>query len=223
MKGIIFDFNGTLFQDADKHLKAWKLFAKDAFDIALSDVEYAEHLEGWDDRHAILYLAGGDLPEKDIFRLAEEKEAAYRKLCFEDKKNLILTRGAEDLFDFIAELGIPRNIATASCKSNVDFYVKEFNLERWFTVSRIVYDDGTIPGKPAPDYYLRAANAIEVPAVDCIVVEDSVPGVRSAHKAGIGKIIAIASMDKQNVFKNMEEVGGIINDFNEFDRRLLIN
>ena len=47
-------------------------------------------------------------------------------------------------------------------KSNVDFYIKEFNLEKWFDIDKIVYSDGTIKGKPAPDIYEIAAGKLEV-------------------------------------------------------------
>ena len=40
-------------------------------------------------------------------------------------------------------------------------------------------------GKPAPDLFLFAANAMQVAAASCIVVEDSVPGVQAAVAAGI--------------------------------------
>src|SRR5690606_22504960 len=39
-------------------------------------------------------------------------------------------------------------------------------------------------GKPAPDLCLYAAAAMRVPPADCIVIEDSVPGVTAASAAG---------------------------------------
>ena len=49
------------------------------------------------------------------------------------------------------------------------------------------------PGKPAPDGYLRAAKVLGVDPADCVVFEDSISGVRAAHAAGIGKIVAICT------------------------------
>ncbi len=43
-------------------------------------------------------------------------------------------------------------------------------------------------GKPAPDLFLFAADAMQVPAGSCIVVEDSVPGVQAAAAAGMQAI-----------------------------------
>jgi beta-phosphoglucomutase-like phosphatase (HAD superfamily) len=42
-----------------------------------------------------------------------------------------------------------------------------------------------MPGKPAPDVFLTAANRIGLPPDRCIVVEDSVHGVEAARAAGM--------------------------------------
>ena len=84
-----------------------------------------------------------------------------------------------------------------------------------------MYSDGTIPGKPAPDIFLIAAEKIGLEPKDCIVVEDAVAGINSAKNAGIGKIIAIASLEPMEFYQNMSGLYQIINDFYEFDRNLL--
>jgi HAD superfamily hydrolase (TIGR01509 family) len=43
-------------------------------------------------------------------------------------------------------------------------------------------------GKPAPDLFLFAANAMQVPPSECLVIEDSVPGVQAAVAAGMHAI-----------------------------------
>jgi HAD superfamily hydrolase (TIGR01509 family) len=45
-------------------------------------------------------------------------------------------------------------------------------------------------GKPAPDVYLAAAEGLGVPATDCVAIEDSSNGVRSAAAAGM-RVIGI--------------------------------
>jgi beta-phosphoglucomutase-like phosphatase (HAD superfamily) len=54
-------------------------------------------------------------------------------------------------------------------------------------------------------------------------VEDSAPGIRSAKRAGMGKIIAIAPANKADIVKNTEEADIVISDFYEFDRGWLTN
>ena len=48
-----------------------------------------------------------------------------------------------DRFNYLKEHNIPFTIASASIKENIDFFVKTFNLNRWFDLNKIVYDDGS--------------------------------------------------------------------------------
>lgn len=121
------------------------------------------------------------------------------------------------MLDNLKKHNIPRAIATASTKVNVDFYRKEFQLNKWFDNDKIIYNDGTIKGKPNPDIYIKAAKMIQVDARNCVVIEDAISGIQSAYKAGIGKIIAISPKDRQAIFEDMKEVDCIINDFYEVE------
>lgn len=169
----------------------------------------------------IIEYAIGKKPSKELVeKYAKEKEALYRKQCLMDKANFHLAPGAIEFLDFLKEKNIPRTIATMSEWDNVEFYIKEFHLGRWFEVDKIVYSDGTIPGKPAPDIFLIAAERIGLKPEDCIVVEDAYAGIKAAKAAGIGKIIAITSMETPGFYKQMPEVDSIIKNFNEFDRNL---
>ena len=113
-----------------------------------------------------------------------------------------------------------RTIATMSEWDNVKFYIDNFHLEQWFDIDKIVYSNGTIPGKPAPDIFLIAAQKIGLSPSDCIVVEDAIAGIKSASNAGIGRIIAITSIEPIEYYKKIEAVDEIITDFNELDRKL---
>lgn len=111
-------------------------------------------------------------------------------------------------------------IATMSEKPNVDFFIEQFKLEKWFDLDKIVYADGTIPGKPAPDIYIKAAEKLRLATKDCIVVEDAVSGIEAARAAGAGKIIAIASMESVELYKQIPCVSQIIKHFDEIERNL---
>ncbi len=56
-----------------------------------------------------------------------------------------------------------------------------------------MYDDGTFPGKPAPDIYRIAAARLGRTPERCIVVEDSLSGIAAARAAGIGWIAAVST------------------------------
>ena len=221
MKGIIFDFNGTLYWDSQLHYDAWREYSALLRDKPFSDEEMRDKMFGHTNSDIIEYLIGHKPSQEMVDKYGKEKEAVYRKRCLLEPDKFKLAPGAIELLDFLKENNIPRTIATMSEWDNVEFYIKEFHLEKWFELDKIVYSDGTIPGKPAPDIFIVAAEKIGLAPKDCIVIEDAIAGINSAKNAGIGKIIAIASLEPIEFYKNIECVSQIILNFQQFDRSLL--
>ncbi len=225
MKGVIFDFNGTLFWDSAQQELAWRNFAKEIIHREISDLEFQEYIHGRSNDFIFEYLFGKPLSQDKLFELSEQKEELYRQLCAA-QLSFQLAPGATELLDNLKMKKIPRAIATASGKTNVDFYIHQLGLKEWFDCNKIVYNDGSIPGKPAPDIYIKAARAINVAPKNCIVFEDAVSGIRAANAAGIGKIIAVVPEGSQEFFRNMKEIHSIISNYYEFlnsDTSLNIN
>lgn len=190
-KGIIFDFNGVLLWDGRLHEQAWAEFARQVRDEPFTVAEMAVQMHGRSN-HAILeYLTGQKLDFAAAHELAQQKEAVYRQMCLNLGAAFQLSPGAADLLDWLVAHDIPRTIATASEALNVAFFGQHLHLGRWFDVGKIVFDDGTMPNKPAPDIYLRAAATLGLTPTDCVVVEDSHSGIQAARAAGIGHIIAL--------------------------------
>lgn len=219
-KGIIFDFNGTLFFDSEKHQQAWREFSKCLRDHAFTDDEMRNYMFGRTNEDIIAYLIGKKPSPEMVEKFAKEKEAVYRDMCRKDYQNTVLAPGAEKFLNYLKKHNIPRTIATMSEKDNVDFYIEEFQLAKWFDIEKIVYSDGTLPGKPAPDIYIKAAEKIGLKPEECIVVEDAVSGIESARAANAGKIIAIASMESEDLYKKIPAVSQIIKNFDEIDRNI---
>lgn len=220
MQGIIFDFNGTLYWDSQLHYDAWREFSKILRGTEFTDEEMRDKMFGHTNEDIIEYAIGKKPTKEMVAKYAYEKESLYRKRCLLDPENFKLAPGAIEFLDFLKANNIPRTIATMSEWDNVEFYIKEFHLEKWFDIDKIVYSDGTIPGKPAPDIFMIAADKIGLHPKDCVVVEDAIAGINSAKSAGIGKIIAIASLEPIEFYEKIEGVESIITSFDEFDRTM---
>ena len=219
-KGIIFDFNGTLYWDSPLHKQAWREYSKILRGTMFTDEEMVKHMFGRTNELIIQYLIGKQPSPETVQKYGDEKEELYRQMCLKDKENFHLAKGAPEFLDYLKENHIPMTIATMSDKKNVDFYVKHFHIDKWFDMDKVVYSDGKIPGKPAPDIYIIAAKKLGLKPEECIVVEDALSGITAAKDAGIGKIIAICSEEPPELYKNIPSVTGIIKDFYEFDRTL---
>jgi len=217
MKGIIFDFNGTLYWDSHLHYEAWREYSKILRGYEFSDEEMRDKMFGHTNKDIIEYAIGKTPSVEMVEKYGKEKEALYRKRCKLNPEEFKLAPGAIELLDYLKEKNIPRTIATMSEWDNVEFYIKEFHLEKWFDLDKIVYSDGTIPGKPAPDIFQIAAKKINLAPSECVVVEDAVAGIKAAESFGAGKIIAIASIEPIEFYEQMPSVHKIIKNFYEFD------
>ena len=221
-KGIIFDFNGTLFWDTPKHEQAWQIFAKESLNLEIDRREYYEKMHGSTNANIYKYLYKKDIEPENELKFGQEKEEIYRRLCLEEKEKtgkLPLAPGAEQLLDFLKENNIPCAIATSSERINVDFFNDVFNLRKWFE-NRIIFADGTFRGKPFPDIYIKAGKLIDIPMKDLIIFEDANAGVQAAKSAGAGLVIGVAPYGKDE-FVGKEYTDLIISDFTEFDFNLL--
>jgi mannitol-1-/sugar-/sorbitol-6-phosphatase len=56
----------------------------------------------------------------------------------------------------------------------------------------LITADDVTNGKPDPEPYARAAEALGVPAAECVVVEDAPAGITAAKRAGM-RVIAVAT------------------------------
>lgn len=219
IKGIIFDFNGTLFNDTKLHEIAWIEYSAKLRGKAFDEYELEHYMFGRCNDEIIEYAIGRKPTTEEILKYGGEKEACYRELVLKTPECIKLVKGADDLLDFITEKNIPHTIATGSEIINTKFFIEIFNLEKWFDSSKIVYDNGLRPGKPHPAIYLEALENLGLEAKDVLVFEDSYSGICAAQSAGIEKIIAINENPKS--FKHKDKVYQVIKDFTEFDKKIL--
>jgi len=218
MKGIAFDFNGTMVFDSHLHEQAWVGMIQ-KYNKEVTDEEIINYIHGRTNKVILPHFLG-ELPQEKLQELSDEKEKVYQAEV--RREQLKLVAGTEELLDELTERNIPFTIATASPKINVDFYFDYFELGRWFNQEEIVYDDGTFPGKPAPDIYQKAAENLGFKPEDCIVIEDAVTGIQAANRAGIGKVfVMIDSEEKREFFKSSSlEFEELIEDFVDFSKKL---
>lgn len=190
-RGFIFDFNGVLLWDKAWQEQSWSEFALKYRGAALTSEELKIMVHGRNNRDTIEYLLNRKVDERELEQLIQEKENNYYRLCLADKDKFQLSPGAASLLDFLEQHLIPRAIATASGLNKVAFFFEHLKLGQWFDLRSVVYDDGSIAGKPAPDIYLRVAEKIKLTPRECVVVEDAFSGLEAARAAGIGYIIAL--------------------------------
>src|SRR5680860_1331713 len=195
---LIFDMDGTMVDNMRAHKKAWrKYIAKHGKKIRkISDKDFRKHISGNKNDKIFAYLLGYKPSLEELAKLADEKEALYRKLY---KPEISEVLGLTVLVNQLHDADVKLAIATTSPKKNREFILKSLRLENEFDI--IVGEEHVIHGKPNPEIYLNTAKQLGVPVNRCLVFEDSPPGVLSAKEAGMKTVAVLTSHTEDELSK----------------------
>ena len=100
-------------------------------------------------------------------------------------EDLPLIPGAREAVERLATRW-PLGLASSSNRPLIDAALELAGLDAYFGAT--VSSEEVARGKPAPDVYLEAARRLAVPAGQCVAIEDSHSGIRSADAAGMHAI-----------------------------------
>jgi HAD superfamily hydrolase (TIGR01509 family) len=89
--------------------------------------------------------------------------------------------GARELLTELREAGVPTALVTMSIHRMAHHVADRLGFVGF---DAVVSGDDVTNSKPHPESYLRGAELLGVEAADCIAIEDSVPGITSASRAG---------------------------------------
>jgi len=95
--------------------------------------------------------------------------------------------GLRELLDWLEAENVVCAVATSTRRDRAEAQLTQQGLLARFAA--LVGGNEVERGKPAPDIFLLAASRIDVAAADCLVLEDSEPGVRAALAAGMMPIM----------------------------------
>lgn len=187
IKTVIFDLDGTLL-DTEKYFCVCWPKALERFGYAMTE-EQALTMRSMGQPFALIHL-------KEMFGEEVDYQAvrACRRELMEEclaAQGIEVKKGAVELLSFLKEQGIPAAIATASDVERTKRYLKETGLLPYFT--RIISATMVEKGKPAPDVYLFACEELGAAPGECLAVEDSPNGVKSAYEAGC-KVVMVPDL-----------------------------
>ena len=118
----------------------------------------------------------------DIKTLVETKRHLFNE-AFDQKKDLYLLDGVEDLIKELNENEIQLILASSSANVTIERIFNRFNLHSYF--SHKVSGEDFPKSKPHPAIFQHAAFLSKTPVENCIVIEDSTNGIMAAKAAGI--------------------------------------
>lgn len=178
-QAVIFDLDGTLVDNMRFHIQAWVAMAR-SLGIELAAERVEREFNGKRNEEIFPALLGRPVPPEELTRLAEEKESHYRQLF---APHLAPVQGARELIVRLREAGLGLAVASAAPRANRSFVLDGLGLRSHF--AHVIGAEDVKRGKPHPDLFLAAAQALGVDPAACIVFEDAVLGVRAARAAGM--------------------------------------
>lgn len=95
-----------------------------------------------------------------------------------------------DLLNAALALNLPCAVASGSSRRIVESGIVGLRLESAFQA--VVTREDVRHGKPAPDLFLSAAEAVGAQPHRCIAVDDAADGIAAAYAAGIGKVLTLS-------------------------------
>jgi HAD superfamily hydrolase (TIGR01509 family) len=194
IRAVIFDMDGVIINSEPIWEKTEKIL------LARRDLEYdptyRDKIVGLNQKDSGKLLKETfNLPEK-IEELLAERIGILLSLF---DKELELVPGLPIILKELKESGFLLALASSSPLRVINFVLDKFSLHEFFSL--VISGEFVENGKPAPDIYLYTAEKLGIQPTECVIIEDSVNGVKSAKSAGM---ICIAIPDKrlnQKVFQ----------------------
>lgn len=182
-KGFIFDLDGVITDTAKYHYVAWKELA-DSIGISI-DLQFNEQLKGISRMDSLdRILERGE--KADSYAQAEKEALATKKNTnyvelLADLTPSDLLPGVQEFLEEAKRREIPCVIASAS--KNAPFILKKLGVADDFAH---IVDPATLKkGKPDPEIFVKAAEAISISPADAVGFEDAQAGVDGIKAAGM--------------------------------------
>jgi len=182
IRAAIFDMDGTLIDSESAQHHAY-VQSGQALGWPLSDA-VLEAMVGVNrdaNERMLTETLGPDFPLRQFY---EDADVLFEASIAAD---LPLRPGAELILDHFRKAGVPLALCTSTIGGLAQQRLQQAGLLDYFDV--VVTRSDVTNAKPHPEPYLLAASRLGIDPADCVAVEDSVAGVRSATAAGIATVL----------------------------------
>ena len=181
-RAILFDFNGVIINDESQHCEALiATLATYGYDLD-RETYYQEYL-GFDDRECFRFTfarMGWPPDEARLHEAIERKAVRYAEAI---RASMELVPGSAEFIHQAAVEGYRMAIVSGALRREIELVLETAGLRRHFDL--IVAAEDVERCKPDPQGYRAARAALGLPAVGCVIIEDSLPGLEAARHAGI--------------------------------------
>ena len=222
MRACLFDLDGVLTDTASVHKKAWKIMfdaylreraerTREEFVPFDAGADYLKFVDGKrreDGVRSFLSSRGINLPEgnpdappgaETVHGLGNRKNELFLKTLREDGVEVF--EGSRRYLEAVAAAGL--GTAVVSSSANTRDVLEVTGLDRFVQqrVDGVTMREEHIPGKPAPDSFLRAAQLLEVAPREAAVFEDAIAGVAAGRAGSFGLVVGVDRVGQSDALR----------------------
>jgi len=195
LTAIIFDFDGVIADTEPLHFADFRQTLAE-IGISLTESDYYANYLGYDDRGCFIAALTAHQRPTDPAALAQLMQRKAHAYLESVKDHLVIFPGVRE-FVCEAAAAYPLAIASGALRHEIEMILDQVGLRKEFL--HITSAEDVTRGKPDPQPFLHALSALNrqcreqaITAGSCLVIEDSIPGIRGAKTAGM-KVLAVAN------------------------------
>lgn len=208
VKGVIFDMDGTMFDTETLSTKGWQYAGEKLgieIPITLTDSFRGRNPQSIRKKFAEYF---GDRLDYDMAR-------AMKHEYFDEvtKASVPHKEGLQNLLEYLKAHDIPAAVATSTERKRASRLIHVSGVED--LISAAIYGDMIEHGKPEPDIFRKAAELIGQNPEECLVLEDSAPGLLAGKAAGgytiyVPDIAVVSEQEKAGITVELPTLNEVI-------------
>jgi beta-phosphoglucomutase len=199
--------DGVLVDTGELHYQSWST-ALEEFGMGMSR-EVFNRSFGMNNASTVEMLLGSQPEPELLARISDRKESMFREAARGKVRPL------PGVLPWLKRFRQGRDgarfrqaVASPAPPENIELLVDEMRLREYFDALVSAF---YMPGKPDPSVFLEAARLLGIPPNRCVVIEDGLPGVEAARRAGM-VCVAVATTNPPHALKSAGLVLGSLEE-----------
>ncbi len=193
-KAVIWDLDGVIVDTIPYHLKAWRQLFHKRGKLDFAKAGFRE-IFGQRNDDTIKRVWGEGISPQELAALSEEKEEYFRLNI--KRGNIKPMPGALELLSSLREEEFCQALVSSAPMENITFLLSSLGINKDFEA--IIASEDVSRGKPDPEGFLLAARKLNVAESRCVAIEDTVPGIQAAKRAGMGCLAITGTYEREDL------------------------